>query len=92
MERKLTLIQQIVNHYFFSLGLDLEEIKEQAKNGEINYPRHTRSAQQLLELAGSIEKAKESIDKLAKWADSNSLEYTLDTVIKKWLEIESGKI
>ena len=87
----MTDIQQIVNALFFSYGLDLEEIKEQSKSGEINYARHTRSAKQLLELAGSTEKAKEAIDKLVDWAQTRSLEYTLDTVIKKWLFLDQLK-
>jgi len=91
MERKLTKIQEIVNHFFESKGLDLDEIKAQAKSGEINYPRHTKPAKDLLELTGSVEKACEAIDKLANWANDSSLHYNLDTVIKKYPELDRLK-
>lgn len=86
-----TAIQQIVNHYFFSKGLALDEIKENAKKRKIIYSRFTRPAKQLLDLAGSIEKAKEAIDKVAEWAKSRNLDYAIETVFKKWLELDQLK-
>ena len=59
---KETEIQQIVNHYFYTKGLTLEKIKKNAKKKKIIYSRFTKPAKQLLELAGSIKKAKEAID------------------------------
>jgi hypothetical protein len=41
-----------------------------------------------LELAGSVEKAKEAIDKVAKWATTRKLDYSIETVFKKWLELD----
>ncbi|MFH1657372.1 MAG: hypothetical protein ABH919_02795 [bacterium] len=84
-------IQQIVNHYFYSKGLNLEEIKADAKKQKIIYSRFTRPAKQLLELAGSIEQAKEAIDKVAAWAKSRNLDYAIETVFKKWLELDKLK-
>lgn len=87
-EKELTPVQLIVNHYFNSLGLDLDEIKEQAKSGKINYGRHTRDAKQLLALTDNdIEKAKEAIDTVAEWADERAFSYTIGTILKKWLEL-----
>jgi adenylate kinase family enzyme len=86
-----TDIQEIVNHYFYSKGLTLEQIKEDAKKKKIIYSRFTRPAKQLLELAGSVRKAKKAIDKVAEWAKSRGLDYAIETVFKKWLELDRLK-
>ena len=86
-----TAIQNIIAHFFQSKGLGLQELKESAKNKKIIYSRYTKPAKQLLELAGSIEKAKEAIDKVASWANSRKLDYTIETVFKKWLELDRLK-
>jgi len=90
-ERQESAIQEIVNHYFFSKGLTLEQIKDNAKKKKIIYSRFTRPAKQLLELAGSVEKAKQAIDKVAQWAKSRDLDYAIETVFKKWLELDRLK-
>jgi len=86
-----TAIQQIVNHYFFTKGLTLDQIKNDAKKKRIIYSRYTRPAKQLLELAGSVKKAKQAIDKVALWAKSRDLDYAIETVFKKWLELDRLK-
>lgn len=86
-----TAIRSIVTHYFKTKGLSLEELKKSAKKRKIIYSRFTRPAKQLLELAGSVEKAKKSIDKVAKWAKSRNLDYAIETVFKKWLELDRLK-
>ena len=90
-QQEETAIQEIVNHYFYSKGLTLDEIKKSAKKKKIIYSRFTRPAKQLLELAGSVKKAKGSIDKVAKWAKSRNLDYAIETVFKKWLELDRLK-
>jgi hypothetical protein len=90
-KREETNIQEIVNHYFYSKGLSLEQIKKDAKKKKIIYSRFTRPAKQLLELAGSVKKAKKAIDKVAEWASSRSLDYAIETVFKKWLELDRLK-
>ena len=82
-----TEIQEIVNYYFQSKGLTLEQIKDDAKKKKIIYSRYTRPAKQLLELAGSVQKAKEAINVVAEWAKSRGLDYAIETVFKKWLEL-----
>jgi len=84
-------IQRIVNHYFYTKGLTLKEIKESAKKRKIIYSRHVRAAKQLLELAGSLKKAIGAIDKVAEWAKSRNLDYSIETVFKKWLELDRLK-
>lgn len=86
-----TAIQEIVNHYFYSKGLTLERIKKDAKKQKIIYSRFTRPAKQLLELAGSVKEAKKAIDKVAEWAKSRNLDYAIETVFKKWLELDRLK-
>ena len=86
-----TDIQRIVNHYFITKGLTLKEIKQSAKKKKIIYSRHVRAAKQLLELAGSLKKAIEAIDKVAEWAKSRNLDYSIETVFKKWLELDKLK-
>ena len=89
--REETYIQEIVNHYFYSKGLTLNQIKYDAKKKKIIYSRFTRPAKQLLELAGSVKKAKSAIDKVAQWAKSRDLDYAIETVFKKWLELDRLK-
>jgi len=86
-----TAIRQIVTHFFKSKGLGLQELKNNAKKRTIVYSRFTKPAKQLLDLAGSIDKAKEAIDKVASWANSRKLDYTIETVFKKWLELDRLK-
>ncbi len=86
-----TAIRQIITHYFETKGLSLEELKRNAKKRKIIYSRFTKPAKQLLELSGSIEKAKGAISKVAEWAQSRDLDYAIETVFKKWLELNRLK-
>ncbi|MFA5368550.1 MAG: hypothetical protein WC303_00900 [Candidatus Paceibacterota bacterium] len=85
--KKETDIQEVVNYYFFTKGLTLEDVKENAKKQKIIYSRFTRPAKELIELAGSTKKAKQAISIVAEWANSRNLDYTIETVFKKWLEL-----
>lgn len=89
--KKETAIRQIITHYFETKEVSLEELKRNAKKRKIVYSRFTKSAKQLLELAGSIEKAKKAIDKVAGWAKTRNLDYAIETVFKKWLELDKLK-
>ncbi len=86
-----TAIQQVVNHYFYTKGLTLDKIKRDARKKKIIYSRFVRPAKQLLELAGSVRKAKSAITKVADWAKSRHLDYAIETVFKKWLELDRLK-
>jgi hypothetical protein len=90
-QKEETAIQKIVNHYFFTKGLTLDKIKKDAKKKKIIYSRFTRPAKQLLVLAGSVEKAKSAITRVAEWAKSRNLDYAIETVFKKWLELDRLK-
>jgi len=89
--KKETAIRQIITYYFETKGLSLGELKKNAKKRKIIYSRFTKPAKQLLELAGSIEKAKKAIAKVAEWANSRNLDYAIETVFKKWLELDKLK-
>ncbi|MCX6764751.1 MAG: hypothetical protein NTU58_03590 [Candidatus Nealsonbacteria bacterium] len=86
-----TAIRQIVTHYFKTKGVALDELKKNAKKKKIIYSRFTKPAKQLLELAGSVKKAEEAINTVANWANSRNLDYAIETVFKKWLELDRLK-
>jgi DNA polymerase/3'-5' exonuclease PolX len=86
-----TRLRQIITYFFESKGLSLQELKENAKKRKIVYSRFTKPAKQLLELSGSVEKAKEAIKKVSDWARSRKLDYAIETIFKKWLELDQLK-
>jgi len=86
-----TAIRQVITHFFQSKGVGLQELKNNAKKRKIVYSRYTKPAKQLLELSGSVEKAKDAINTVANWANSRKLDYTIETVFKKWLELDRLK-
>ncbi|HNZ84003.1 MAG TPA: hypothetical protein PLA41_02440 [Candidatus Pacearchaeota archaeon] len=90
-EEKESEIQQVVNHFFYSKGLSIEQIKEDAKKKKIIYGRFAKPAKQLIELSGSVNEAKNAIDKVAQWANSRNLDYSIETIFKKWLELDKLK-
>lgn len=89
--REETTIRQVVTHYFKTKGVSLEELKKNARKRTIVYSRYTKPAKELIELAGSIEEAKKAITTVSEWAKSRDLEYTIETVFKKWLELDKLK-
>jgi len=86
-----TEIRQVVTHYFETKGVNLDQLKKSAKKRNIIYSRFTKPAKQLIELAGNPEKAKKAIDIVSKWAISRDLDYTIETVFKRWLELDKLK-
>lgn len=89
--KEKTAIRLIITHYFETKDISLAELKKSAKKRKIIYSRFTKPAKQLLELAGSVEKAKEAVSKVAEWAKSRNLDYAIETVFKKWLELDRLK-
>ncbi len=90
-EKKETEIQEVINHFFYTKGYTLEQVKEDSKKRKIIYSRFTRPAKELIELAGSKEAAKKAISIVSDWAKSRNLDYAIETVFKKWLELDSLK-
>lgn len=89
--KQKTAIRQIVTYYFETKGISLEQLKRDSRKQKIIYSRFTKPAKELLELSGSLEKAKEAIQKVATWANSRNLDYAIETVFKKWLELDRLK-
>jgi DNA polymerase/3'-5' exonuclease PolX len=86
-----TALQQIIAYFFQTKGISLPELKYSAKKRKIIYSRFTKPAKQLLELSGSVQEANEAIKKVADWANSRKLDYAIETVFKKWLELDKIK-
>jgi len=55
-----TDIQKVVNYYFKTKGLNLDELKKDIRKKKIVYSRYVRPAKQLLILAGSLREAKKN--------------------------------
>lgn len=89
--KEKTVLRDIVTHYFETKGVSLEDLKRNARKQKIVYARFAKAAKQLLELAGSAAKAKRALSIVAAWARSNKLDYTIDTVFKRWPELEQLK-
>lgn len=89
--KEKTALKQIIAYYFETKGVELGELKTNARKRKIVYSRYTKPAKELLELAGGIEKAKMAIKKVAEWANSRNLDYAIETVFKKWLELDRLK-
>ena len=86
-----TAIRQIITYFFETKGVNLNELKRSARKRDIVYSRYTKPAKQVIELAGSPQKAKDAIKKVADWANSRKLDYAIETVFKKWLELDRLK-
>ena len=89
--KKKTALREIITAFFRSKDISLEKLKRDAKKEKIIYARHTAPAKQLLELAGSAAEAKKAIGIISAWAISRDLDYTLETVSKRWLELDTLK-
>ena len=84
-------IRIVITHYFETKGISLDKLKKDARRRKIIYSRFTKPAKQLIDLASSVEKAKKAITKVADWAKSRNLDYAIETVFKKWLELDTLK-
>lgn len=77
-------IQELVN-YYFELRDWNDEPKEFYKKNNISYPRHCKTAKQILTLCdGDLKTAKAKVAKIQKWADTNCMEWSLETTIKRF--------
>jgi len=90
-EREETEVQKLITYYFETKGIPTEKLKNDAKKRKIIYSRYTKPAKDLIELSESLEKAMEAIDIVSKWAKSRELDYAIETVFKKWPELQTLK-
>jgi len=89
--KEKTALREVVTHFFETKNISIKQLKMSAKKQKIVYGRYAAPAKQLLELAGSVEEAKKAMTKVAEWANSRGLDYSIETVFKKWLEIDRLK-
>lgn len=89
--KEKTAIRDIITYYFETKGINLSQLKKDSRRQKIVYSRFTKPAKDLLILSGSINKAKAAIKKVAAWAKSRNLDYAIETVFKKWLELDKLK-
>lgn len=88
LEKKETDIQKIVNHFFTLKKWDKLPIEE-IKTRKIIYARFVRPARDLLDLAGGIvEVACTKLGIIQKWADSQGIDWGIETVFKRWFDLD----
>lgn len=76
IKKPLTIIQEIVNYFFELRGV---------KPSNESYSRWVRVAKQIASASGNdVFIAKNKIKDIADWANSKGLEWTLDTVLKRF--------
>lgn len=85
---KNTATQDVVNYFFELKGWGNKDKDFYSKN-KIIYSRYVRPAKDLLELCEQdIASAKECLDKISSWAKSRELDWSIETVFKKWYELD----
>ena len=78
--------------YFFELKGWANKSKEYYKKNKIVYARYVKAAKELYFLCDNdIEEAKKCLDIMAKWADSRELDWGIETIFKKWYDIDKLK-
>lgn len=86
-----TPIQNIVDYFFLLKKWDKLKKEDYAKR-KIVYARYVKPAKELLELCDSdIEEAKLCLKRVADWANSRNLDWSIETVFKKWEDIDKLK-
>ena len=87
-EKDKPLTNQIVN-YFFELKGWADKEKGFYKKNKIIYSRFTKPAKELLELCDNdLLEAKDCLKKLSDWAISRDLDWSIETVFKKWYDLD----
>ncbi len=79
---------QLTDYYLKLKGIDYEDSEFYKEQG-ISYSHLAKRAKEILDLTnGNLDEAKSKVEKVSKWANFNGLEWTLETVQKRWLEID----
>lgn len=85
-------IELLVDYYFELKGWD-DQPKEFYRDNGISYPRHLKAAKNLLELCeGNLGASKDKLNLIKDWAEGNGLEWAIETIFKKWLELDKLKV
>ena len=84
-------INEIISYFFDLKGWGNKSKDFYAKN-KIIYSRYTKSAKELYFLCDNdIEEVNKCLDIMAKWADSRELDWGIETIFKKWYDIDKLK-
>jgi hypothetical protein len=90
-EKKSNKVLEVVNHFFEVKGWGNKD-KEFYEKNKIVYARFTRPAKDLLSLCDDdLVEAKSCVDKVGAWAISRKLDWSIETIFKKWMEIDTLK-
>lgn len=90
-DKDKTNIQKVVD-YFFELKGWANKEKSFYASKSIVYGRFVKPAKDLLALCeGSVEESKFCLLKVSEWARSRDLEWGIETVFKKWYDIDALK-
>lgn len=80
--------KELVNYYYELKGWGNKD-KSFYKENEIVYGRAAKPAKQLLELCeGNLEEAKLCLSKVKEWAESRGLDWSIETIFKRWYDID----
>lgn len=71
----MTDLQEVIEYYF------------ETKGERTPFKMNLRPGKDLLELCGSLKKAKYQIRKADEWFSKKGLNYNINTIIKKYIEI-----
>lgn len=79
--KKKTQIVLLIERFFHMKGVT-EPVPS------IVFSRYTRVAKQIIELCdGDLQRGVDILGKLKAWAEERNLEWGLDTVVKRWMEL-----
>lgn len=83
--------QKLVD-YFFELKGWANKEKSFYKQERIVYARYLRPAKELMSLCeGNLDEAKICLKKVSDWAQSRDLDWSIETIFKKWYDIDKLK-
>lgn len=89
----ITASPKDVVNFFFELKGWANKDKSFYKNQKIIYARFLRPAKDLLTLCeGNLEEVKVCLSRVCEWAKSHDLDWAIETVFKKWYEIDNLKL
>jgi hypothetical protein len=84
-KKEKTPIQEIVDYFFELKGWQDSDIKEK----KVIYSRYVKPAKDLLDLCNdNVGGAKKRLEIIKNWADSQEIEWGIETVFKRWLDLE----
>jgi hypothetical protein len=82
-------VQLLTDYYLECKNWDYQEPKFYKKNN-ISYARNCKGAKQILELCDSnLDKSKQMVDKTKEWCEDRGLDWVIETVIRKFLELKN---